>query len=92
MPGGDGTGPRGFGPLTGWGRGYCAGEPVRGYGGFGPGFRGRRWYGYHQPQGFYQPPGAAPSEKLYLEQQAEYLKEQLKALEARLNDMKSSDD
>ncbi len=24
MPGFDGTGPRGFGPMTGGGRGYCA--------------------------------------------------------------------
>jgi len=24
MPGFDGTGPMGLGPMTGWGRGYCA--------------------------------------------------------------------
>jgi len=41
MPGFDGTGPRGMGPLTGGGRGYCAtvlpdpatGAPVYGYAG-----------------------------------------------------------
>ena len=29
MPAFDGTGPRGMGPMTGWGRGYCAmpGQP-----------------------------------------------------------------
>ncbi len=27
MPGFDGTGPRGEGPMTGWGRGYCV-RPV----------------------------------------------------------------
>lgn len=27
MPGGDGTGPRGDGPMTGWGMGFCA-QPV----------------------------------------------------------------
>ena len=30
MPRGDGTGPAGFGPLTGRGAGYCAGYPVPG--------------------------------------------------------------
>ena len=44
MPGGDRTGPRGMGPMTGRGLGYCAGAP--GYAnpvpGFGRGFgRGR---------------------------------------------------
>lgn len=45
MPGGDRTGPRGFGPLTGRRAGYCAGydlpgsaNPVPGY---GMRFRGR---------------------------------------------------
>ena len=53
MPGFDGTGPRGFGPMTGWGRGYCP-EPAgyvrprygifRGYGaGGGRGWRNRYW-------------------------------------------------
>ena len=50
MPGGDRRGPRGEGPLTGRGAGYCAGYPVPGYasppwgGGavWGPG-RGRGW-------------------------------------------------
>ena len=47
MPGGDGTGPRGLGPMTGRAAGLCAGYPVPGYmnpipgkGGFGRG-RGR---------------------------------------------------
>ncbi len=31
MPGGDGTGPMGMGPLTGRGAGYCAGYSVPGY-------------------------------------------------------------
>lgn len=35
MPGFDGTGPAGMGPMTGWGRGYCA-VP-----GAAPAFRGR---------------------------------------------------
>jgi len=55
MPRGDGTGPGGFGPMTGRAAGYCAGygvpgfmNPVsgRGYGGWGRGggFGRRNWY------------------------------------------------
>jgi hypothetical protein len=54
MPAGDGTGPRGMGPMTGRGAGYCAGYGVPGYAnampgrGFGIGWgggwgRGRGW-------------------------------------------------
>ena len=43
MPGGDGTGPAGMGPMTGRAAGYCAGYPVPGYAnpipGRGLGFR-----------------------------------------------------
>ena len=51
MPGGDGTGPAGMGPMTGRAAGYCAGYPVpgfmnpipgRGFGGWGRG-RGGGW-------------------------------------------------
>jgi len=55
MPRGDGTGPAGFGPMTGRAAGYCAGYPVpgfanpipgRGYGGWGRGggFGRRNWF------------------------------------------------
>ncbi len=56
MPRGDGTGPRGLGPMTGRGAGFCAGYPVpgyanpvpgRGYGGWGGRGGGcgyRNWY------------------------------------------------
>ena len=50
MPGGDGTGPMGMGPMTGRAAGFCAGYRVPGYmnpvpgRGFGMGFgRGRGW-------------------------------------------------
>jgi len=58
MPGGDGTGPGGMGPMTGRAAGYCAGYPVpgymnpvggRGYGGWGRGFRGG---GFGRGRGF----------------------------------------
>ena len=54
MPGGDGTGPMGLGPMTGRGAGYCAGysmpgymNPIAGRGYFGRGYfgRGRGVYG-----------------------------------------------
>ena len=37
MPGGDGTGPAGMGPMTGRASGYCAGYPVPGFMNPGPG-------------------------------------------------------
>ena len=53
MPFGDGTGPRGMGPMTGRGAGFCAGfgrpgfaNPMRGRRGFGFGFGWRRPYGH----------------------------------------------
>lgn len=46
MPRGDGTGPMGFGPMTGRAAGYCAGYPMPGFAnpavGFGWGGRGGR--------------------------------------------------
>lgn len=52
MPGFDGTGPRGEGPFTGGGRGYCVGYPAAGnvnpgagYGRFGYGRGNGRGYG-----------------------------------------------
>lgn len=49
MPGGDGTGPMGMGPMTGRAAGYCAGYTVPGYANPVPGGRfagfGRGWFG-----------------------------------------------
>jgi len=59
MPGGDGTGPGGMGPMTGRAAGYCAGYPVPGFAnpmpgrGFGYGFgRGRGGFGRGLGLGF----------------------------------------
>jgi len=70
MPGGDGTGPMGFGPMTGRAAGYCAGYAAPGYmnpmpgRGFGFGWgrgRGRGWR-----SGFMVPLwGAAPYAPAY---------------------------
>jgi len=43
MPFGDGTGPRGMGPMTGRGAGYCAGF---GQPGFANSIPGRGWFGF----------------------------------------------
>ena len=49
MPGGDGTGPGGLGPMTGRAAGYCAGYPIPGFmnpipgGGYGGWGRGGGW-------------------------------------------------
>jgi len=47
MPRGDGTGPRGEGPITGRGMGYCAGYDAPGFAnpGFGREFGGRGGFG-----------------------------------------------
>jgi hypothetical protein len=50
MPGGDRAGPRGFGPRTGRGAGYCAGYDAPGCGIPGPGI-GNRAYGYGRRYG-----------------------------------------
>lgn len=56
MPGGDGTGPNGFGPMTGRGLGYCAGYSTPGYTkgpglGLGRGFGGGRGRGFGRGMG-----------------------------------------
>ena len=59
MPGGDGTGPGGMGPMTGRAAGFCAGYPVPGYanpvGGRGMGMGGGRGFrggGFGRGRGF----------------------------------------
>jgi hypothetical protein len=95
MPGFDGTGPRGMGPMTGGGRGYCSHRGVglgwaprwgRGRGGYGPGYG----YGYAD-QGF--APGFATREEEmdYLKSEAEALKRSLEGLEARMRGLAEKD-
>jgi len=56
MPGGDGTGPMGMGPMTGRAAGYCAGYAMPGYanpiGGRGRGVWGRGRGGWGRGRGF----------------------------------------
>lgn len=110
MPGFDGTGPRGMGPMTGGGRGWCAVPVVRGpqtyppavFGGMGGRGRGRgyrhRYYATGQPgwMRFGGYPAAAPDaaavangpatgdELSDLRAQADWMRGQLEALQARI--------
>jgi len=103
MPGFDGTGPRGQGPGTGWGRGYCGGGFGGGRQGFGGGGRwcrprrgfwgpggGRAW-GYG-PTGPGYGPGYGPpqDEPQALKAEAARLRSELEAIEKRLAELEGS--
>ncbi|HDP69303.1 MAG TPA: hypothetical protein ENN38_00615 [Actinobacteria bacterium] len=97
MPGFDGTGPRGEGPMTGGARGYCslpygAGYPSRPRVGFARGGRGYRnmYYATGQPgwarfgyrPGWGQKAGATPQGP---ETEKDLLKEEASLLKERLD-------
>jgi len=96
MPGFDGTGPRGMGPMTGGGRGFCSpwgiGAASRPYGRFqGMG------YGYPYYGAAPAVPGVAPfvppmtreQELDFLRSQAEAMKEQLDQIDARIRELET---
>jgi len=86
MPGFDGTGPGGMGPMTGGGRGFC--NPLGG----GAAYRG---YGYPynrmaMPRYWGAPfsPQANPQQEIaMLKNQADMLNSRLQQIEARLTEM-----
>ncbi|HUW71968.1 MAG TPA: DUF5320 domain-containing protein [Candidatus Humimicrobiaceae bacterium] len=84
MPRYNGTGPMGQGAGTGWGLGPCgAGMGWRRGGGRGRGFGWRRFWGYY--------PGPTPTKKEEvgnLSEEAAILEEELKAIKARLTELK----
>jgi hypothetical protein len=61
MPGGDGTGPGGMGPMTGRAAGYCAGYPMPGY--MNPVFG--RGYGFGRGFGFGRGGGRGRRNRFY---------------------------
>lgn len=92
MPGFDGTGPMGYGPMTGRGFGYCRVPHGIGFRGPGPAWRrGRRgrFGGYGQGFGWGYPAYAeglsVDDERRMLQDYIERLKEELGAVEERLN-------
>ena len=99
MPGFDGTGPRGMGPMTGGGRGFCGSWGMR---------AGQRWFGrprgwgYNYPYygtGQYAPgpisyaPRASREQELdFLKEQARAIKEDLENIEARMAELGRSEE
>lgn len=103
MPGFDGTGPRGMGPMTGGGRGFCA-IPLPGS---WPTYLGRGAYTpYGVPWGmpYYgagpATPGAVPfapqmtreQELDFLKNQAQAMREQLEQIESRIQQLGSKEE
>ncbi len=102
MPGGNGTGPMGGGPMTGRGAGYCGGYDMPGYTnrGFGRGMGGAgygRGWGRGMGARFHawwqNVPVSQPNpvdERQMLEQEASYLKTQVEQIQNRLNELGES--
>jgi hypothetical protein len=97
MPGFDGTGPQGYGPMTGGGRGFCA-VPFQGefrrfypgkFGGRGRGRGFRYWYRATGLPGWLRAGGVsqftAQEESQLLKEQANALKEELQNIENRIS-------
>ena len=91
MPRFDGTGPWSLGPGTGWGLGPCGAgmgwRRCRGRG-LGRGFGWRRFWGYPYGAYPYQPQITKKEEKELLEDEVTDLEEELKAIRARLAELK----
>jgi hypothetical protein len=100
MPGGDRTGPEGTGPRSGRGMGYCSGHDwpgsanpgsgIRGWLGFGRGGTGRGWRHRFFATGI---PGwvkpTSEQETADLKAQANWLREQLDAIQKRIEELAS---
>ncbi|MGI6604022.1 MAG: DUF5320 domain-containing protein [bacterium] len=96
MPCGDGTGPLGYGPMTGGRIGFCAGYwgpgcfYPGGYRGFGRGFRNRHWaWATGMPRwGRLWGWAAQPvQETEALRAEAKFLEEELAAIKQRLAEL-----
>jgi len=91
MPGFDGTGPMGMGPMTGGGRGFCSPWGIRGARqGYGVPRRGGYRYPYYTAAPFvpgsipYVPRMSREQELDFLKQEAEAIRVQLKEIESRM--------
>ena len=110
MPGFDGTGPAGGGPMTGWARGYCNSgasygiERLRSRRGVGFGYgRGRGYRNMFWQTGlprrarrrsdwsgpYREPYHSREEEVRMLQEEAEALKDDLNAIERRMNDLEA---
>lgn len=85
MPGFDGTGPMGRGPLTGRGLGPCGRGFGRGFrGGFGRGFGRRFGYGARY---YGEPVITKEQEKEILESEMKILQEDIEAIKKRIKEL-----
>ena len=75
MPGRNGTGPVGQGPMTGWGRGMCGG-------GFG---RGRCFPRFGRGMGF----GGVSAEPMTRETEEDFLRRELELTESRAAELRA---
>ena len=83
MPGFDGTGPRGMGPMTGGGRGFCAIPLPPAW----PAYMGRAAYPpYSVP---FAPQMTREQELDFLKNQAQATRGQLEQIEARIKELGS---
>jgi hypothetical protein len=87
MPGFDGTGPRGMGPMTGGGRGFCA-VPLPATWPTYMGTGAYRSYGVPWAAPF-APPMTREQELDFLKNQAQGMRGQLEQIEARIKQLGS---
>ncbi len=100
MPGFDGTGPGGMGPMTGGGRGFCSPWGVGGnnYGlRRGSGFRGimrypasRPWVRPGIPYGYTYPEASSFAPQMTQEKEIDMLREQSQAIRDQLTQIEAS--
>ncbi len=90
MPYGDRTGPRGQGPMTGRGFGFCSGCDAPGYA--KPGFRGRgyRSLGWQRRISPQEEKDILKEEKGMISEEIKALENQMKEIEKRIKDLKKS--
>jgi hypothetical protein len=88
MPGFNGTGPWGMGPMTGGGRGFCAVPLHRTW----PTYAGRGFATpYYRPAPF-TPETTREEELDYLKGMAQSIREDLKEIEARMEEIENKKD
>ena len=82
MPGFDGTGPRGMGPMTGGGRGFCAVPAGAAY----------RRFGIGRDVPNYGAGAVTPEEELdWLKNEAKAIKQELSQVEARIRSLENKE-
>jgi len=86
MPGGDGTGPQGRGPMTGRAMGRCAGYDIPQRPRFGYGRGAGRGFGFNRAANVPAPAQNA-NEKEYLEATVTRLSSELEAIRKRLEEL-----